>query len=120
MKRSLYREYRPQTFAELAGQDHVARTLRNAVETGAVAHAYVFAGPRGTGKTSTARILAKTLNCVGTPEAPVDGPTATPCGVCRHCVSIADGVSLDVVEMDAASNNGVDDVRQYMQAITAE
>jgi len=117
MKRSLYREYRPQTFAELVGQDHVARTLRNAVETGAVAHAYVFAGPRGTGKTSTARILAKTLNCVGTPEAPVTGPTATPCGVCRHCVSIADGVSLDVVEMDAASNRSIDDVRDLRDKI---
>ena len=82
MKRSLYREYRPQTFDELVGQDHVARTLRNAVETGAVAHAYVFAGPRGTGKTSTARILAKSLNCVG-PEGRATEPTPTPCGVCR-------------------------------------
>jgi DNA polymerase-3 subunit gamma/tau len=117
MRRSLYREYRPQTFAELVGQDHVARTLRNAVETDAVAHAYVFAGPRGTGKTSTARILAKALNCVGTDQAPVTSPTATPCGVCRHCLSIADGVSLDVVEMDAASNNGVDDVRDLRDKI---
>jgi len=117
MKRSLYREYRPQTFAELVGQDHVARTLRNAVETGQVAHAYVFAGPRGTGKTSTARILAKALNCVGTDEAPVTGPTATPCGVCRHCVAIAGGASLDVVEMDAASHNKVDDVRELRDTI---
>jgi DNA polymerase-3 subunit gamma/tau len=117
MKRSLYREYRPQTFAELVGQDHVARTLRNAVETGQVAHAYVFAGPRGTGKTSTARILAKALNCVGTDEAPVTGPTATPCGVCRHCLAIAGGASLDVVEMDAASHNKVDDVRELRDTI---
>ncbi len=116
MKRSLYREYRPQTFAELVGQDHVARTLRNAVETDQVAHAYIFAGPRGTGKTSTARILAKALNCVGADGA-LDRPTATPCGVCRHCVPIADGVSLDVVEMDAASNRSIDDVRDLRDKI---
>jgi DNA polymerase-3 subunit gamma/tau len=117
MKRSLYREYRPQTFAELVGQDHVARTLRNAVETDAVAHAYVFAGPRGTGKTSTARILAKALDCVGTDASPVARPTATPCGVCRHCVAIAGGVSLDVIEMDAASNRSIDDVRDLRDKI---
>jgi DNA polymerase III subunit gamma/tau len=117
MKRSLYREYRPQTFAELVGQDHVARTLRNAVDSDAVAHAYVFAGPRGTGKTSTARILAKALNCVGPEAAPQTRPTSTPCGVCRHCVAIAEGVSLDVVEMDAASNRSIDDVRDLRDKI---
>ena len=116
MKRSLYREYRPQTFSELVGQDHVARTLRNAVETDQVAHAYIFAGPRGTGKTSTARILAKALNCVGADGAG-DRPTATPCGVCRHCVAIADGSSLDVIEMDAASNRSIDDVRDLRDKI---
>ena len=116
MKRSLYREYRPQTFSELVGQDHVARTLRNAVETDQVAHAYIFAGPRGTGKTSTARILAKALNCVGADGAG-DRPTAVPCGVCRHCVAIADGTSLDVIEMDAASNRSIDDVRDLRDKI---
>ena len=116
MKRSLYREYRPQGFDELLGQDHVVRTLRNAVESGAVAHAYIFAGPRGTGKTSTARILAKALNCVG-PEGSVDRPTPTPCGVCRHCRAIADGVSLDVIEMDAASHRQIDDIRDLRDTI---
>lgn len=117
MKRSLYREYRPQTFDELVGQDHVARTLRNAVGTDTVAHAYVFAGPRGTGKTSTARILAKSLNCTGTPQHPVESPTAAPCGVCDHCRTIADGVSLDVVEMDAASNRSIDDIRDLRDKV---
>ncbi|NLE96429.1 MAG: AAA family ATPase, partial [Propionibacterium sp.] len=111
MRRSLYREYRPRTFDELVGQTHIARTLKNAVEANTVAHAYVFAGPRGTGKTSTARILAKALNCTGTPDAPKTQPTAHPCGVCDHCRAIADSVSLDVIEMDAASNGGVDDIR---------
>jgi len=117
MKRSLYREYRPQTFEELVGQQHVARTLRNAVETGSVAHAYVFAGPRGTGKTSAARILAKALNCTGTEERPVTGPTSTPCGVCRSCETIAATTSLDVIEMDAASNRSIDDIRELRDRV---
>jgi DNA polymerase-3 subunit gamma/tau len=109
---SLYRTYRPQTFEQVRGQAHVARTLTNAVRNGTVAHGYVFAGPRGTGKTSTARILAKALNCVGPDDAHrLTAPTPTPCGVCYSCTEVAAGSSLDVIEMDAASNRSIDDVR---------
>ena len=99
------RKYRPQTFDDIVGQTHVSRTLKNAVEQNRLAHAYLFVGPRGVGKTSTARILAKALNCV-------HGPTVTPCGVCDNCREIAAGNSLDVIEIDGASNNSVEDVRQ--------
>ncbi|HEV2842294.1 MAG TPA: DNA polymerase III subunit gamma/tau [Chthoniobacterales bacterium] len=99
------RKYRPQTFDDLVGQTHVARTLKNAVEQNRLAHAYLFVGPRGIGKTSTARILAKALNCV-------NGPTITPCGVCDSCKEITAGNSLDVLEIDGASNNGVEQVRE--------
>ena len=99
------RKYRPQTFDDIVGQTHVSRTLKNAVEQNRLAHAYLFVGPRGVGKTSTARILAKALNCV-------KGPTITPCGVCDNCKEIAAGNSLDVIEIDGASNNSVEDVRQ--------
>ena len=107
---SLYRRHRPRTFADVVGQEHVVRTLRNAVEQGQVHHAYLFVGSRGTGKTSMAKILAACLNCA-------EGPTTTPCGKCDSCVSIANATSLDVIEMDAASNNSVDDIRDLREKV---
>jgi DNA polymerase-3 subunit gamma/tau len=107
---SLYRRHRPRTFDEVVGQTHVVRTLRNAVERGKVHHAYLFVGSRGTGKTSMAKILAACLNCE-------QGPTVRPCGVCDSCVSIAAATSLDVIEMDAASNNSVDDIRDLRDRV---
>jgi DNA polymerase-3 subunit gamma/tau len=107
---SLYRRHRPRTFADVVGQEHVVRTLRNAIEQGKVHHAYLFVGSRGTGKTSMAKILAACLNCV-------EGPTVEPCGVCDSCVAIANATSLDVIEMDAASNNSVDDIRDLREAV---
>src|ERR1700750_3347795 len=107
---SLYRRHRPRTFADVVGQEHVVRTLSNAVEQGRVHHAYLFVGSRGTGKTSMAKILAACLNCV-------NGPTVTPCGECDSCVSIANATSLDVIEMDAASNNSVDDIRDLRDSV---
>jgi DNA polymerase-3 subunit gamma/tau len=107
---SLYRRHRPQSFAEVVGQEHIVRTLSNAVEKGRVHHAYLFVGSRGTGKTSMAKILARSLNCV-------QGPTLTPCGECEPCRTIAAGTSLDVIEMDAASNRSVDDIRDLRERV---
>ncbi|HQB14150.1 MAG TPA: DNA polymerase III subunit gamma/tau, partial [Syntrophales bacterium] len=104
------RKWRPQGFEEVAGQDHVVRTLQNAVKLDRIAHAFIFSGPRGVGKTSIARILAKALNCER-------GPTPTPCQVCIHCREITDGIALDVHEIDGASNRGIDEVRELRENI---
>src|SRR5271168_4329353 len=104
----LFLKYRPQALADLIGQEAVAKTLTNAIEHDRIFHAYLFTGPRGTGKTSCARILAKSLNCV-------NGPTATPCQVCASCEEIRRGISASVFEIDAASNNSVDDARLLIE-----
>jgi DNA polymerase-3 subunit gamma/tau len=106
----LARRFRPQTFDDIVGQDHVTRTLKNAIESGRVAHAFLFSGARGVGKTTAARVLAKALNCV-------EGPTATPCGVCEQCLGIAESRSVDVQEIDGASNNSVDDIRALRETV---
>src|SRR5688500_20070921 len=105
----LARRYRSTTFDEVIGQDHVARTLKKAIESGRIAHAYLFCGTRGTGKTSTARILAKCLNCQSS-----DKPATTPCGKCESCISIARGDAMDVAEIDAASNTQVEKTRDVI------
>src|ERR1700728_5082555 len=111
----LARKYRPQKFADVAGQEHVTRTLVNALEQGRIAHGYIFSGHRGIGKTTIARILAMALNCrtaVGTPER----PTPEPCGVCDSCIEIRAGNAVDVMEIDAATNRGIDEVRELREA----
>ena len=106
--KALYRSYRPQTFNEVAGQEHVVTTLKNAIKENRISHAYLFAGPRGTGKTTVAKLLAKALNCTG------DNP---PCDTCPNCKAITAGEHPDVIEIDAASNNGVDEVRDLIDKV---
>ncbi|HLO99037.1 MAG TPA: AAA family ATPase, partial [Fimbriimonas sp.] len=109
---ALYRKYRSQTFEDLIGQEHVVKTLQSGLNTGRMAQTFLFTGPRGTGKTSSARLLAKALNCE-------KGPTGTPCNVCEQCVAITAGSHPDVVEMDAASDSGVEDVREKIVDMVA-
>ena len=106
----LYRKYRPQTFSEVIGQEHVIRTLTSAIKTGKVAHAYLFAGPRGTGKTTVARLLAKAVNCL-------DDSSYEPCNKCESCLEIAQGKALDLIEIDAASNRGIDEIRELRERV---
>jgi DNA polymerase-3 subunit gamma/tau len=113
--RVLARKYRPQTFAQLIGQDAMVQTLGNAIKRDRLAHAFLLTGVRGVGKTSTARLIAKALNCIG-PDG-TGGPTIDPCGVCEPCVAIAEGRHIDVVEMDAASHTGIDDIREIIEAV---
>ena len=111
----LARKHRPASFAGLIGQDAMVRTLKNAIATGRLAHAFILTGVRGVGKTTTARIIARALNCVG-PDGK-GGPTAEPCGVCEHCIAIAEDRHVDVIEMDAASRTGVDDIRELIDGV---
>ncbi|MEO6580026.1 MAG: DNA polymerase III subunit gamma/tau, partial [Sphingomicrobium sp.] len=113
--RVLARKYRPQSFVELIGQDAMVTTLGNAIARDRIAHAFLLTGVRGVGKTSTARLIAKALNCIG-PDGS-GGPTIDPCGICEPCVAIAEGRHIDVIEMDAASHTGVDDVREIIEAV---
>src|ERR1700757_2716778 len=113
--RVLARKYRPSTFAELIGQEALVRTLSNAIATGRIAHAFILTGVRGVGKTTTARILARALNCVGLDG--LGGATAEPCGQCAQCLAIAEDRHVDVMEMDAASRTGVDDIRDLTEGV---
>lgn len=106
----LYRKYRPQQLEEVVGQEHIKKALTNAITTNKISHAYLFTGPRGTGKTSTARIFAKSLNCV-------DGPTIHPCGKCANCIDITNSTPMDVIEIDAASNRSVEDAQHILERV---
>ena len=108
---ALYRKFRPDIFGDVKGQDHIVTTLRNQIKADRIGHAYLFTGTRGTGKTTIAKLFAKAVNC----ENPVDG---SPCGCCRSCQTIAAGASVNVIEMDAASNNSVDDIREIVDEVS--
>lgn len=107
---ALYREWRPQLFSDIVGQEHISRTIQNAIRTGRIAHAYLLCGPRGTGKTTTAKVLAKALNCL-------EGPGPEPCNCCENCKKVTEGTSMDVMEIDAASNRGIDEMRDLREKV---
>lgn len=109
MYQALYRAYRPEVFDEVLGQEHIVRILKNQISTDSTSHAYLFCGTRGTGKTTTARLLAKGLNCLSEGDKP--------CGKCANCQAIRDGSFIDVIEIDAASNNGVDNIRELRESV---
>ncbi len=109
MYTALYRAQRPEIFSEVIGQDHIVRILKNQIATDSVSHAYLFCGTRGTGKTTTARILAKAVNCLDDEDRP--------CGHCANCIAIKESTFMDVVEIDAASNNGVDNIRELRESV---
>jgi DNA polymerase-3 subunit gamma/tau len=109
--KALYRENRPEVFSEILGQDHIVKILRNQIATDTVSHAYLFCGTRGTGKTTTARILAKAMNCTG------DDGEERPCGKCANCLAISEGNFIDVIEIDAASNRGIDNIRELRESV---
>ena len=113
--RVLARKYRPKTFSQLVGQDAMVRTVTNAIQSDRLPHAFILTGVRGVGKTSTARIIARALNCVG-PDGN-SGPTSDPCGICPHCKAITNDRHVDVVEMDAASRTGVNDIRELIEGV---
>ncbi|MEG0583856.1 MAG: AAA family ATPase, partial [Cetobacterium sp.] len=108
---TLYRKYRPKDFSEVAGEDEIVTTLKNSLRTGRIAHAYLFNGPRGVGKTTVARLIAKGVNCLE------NGITDTPCNKCENCLSITEGNFMDLIEIDAASNRGIDEIRQLKEKI---
>ena len=107
--KALYRTYRPQTFEEVAGQEHIVKTLKNALATGKIAHAYLFAGPRGTGKTTMAKLFAKALNC--------ENGIGCQCNACKNCQAIIDGSHPDVLEIDAASNRGINEIKDLIEKV---
>ncbi|MEE8393336.1 MAG: DNA polymerase III subunit gamma/tau, partial [Rhodospirillales bacterium] len=115
--RVLARKYRPQNFSGLIGQQAMVRTLTNAIHQGRLAHAFILTGVRGVGKTTTARIIARVLNCTGSGEGGEQGPAVEPCGECEHCRAIAEDSHMDVLEMDAASRTGIDDIRELLDGV---